>query len=380
MLVAFVAGAILPTQVAGADPAPVASTTTPAPPATVAIATPTNSDSRNATFGVAPANSNRPDGRSSFTYAADPGAVVQDFVAVENLSSAPLTLDFYTADVVAGDNGSANLPPKDTRPVDAGTWITVDIPDHPSTITVAARTAVVVPFTVRIPNGVTPGDHVAGIIAALTTDAKTDKGDVVHVDQRVVARAQFRIGGVLDAHLAVEAVGVTYHQTANPFGRGDVDVTYTVRNTGNVRLAGHEQVGFDGLLRSHVDADPVPDLPVLLPGASVTETAHLADVWPQFVGWANITIDPTAVTGDADPQLGPVVEGSSVWALPLALIALVIALLVVWRVVRKVRRPKPAAAAGATTSDPDLDPDADADGSGVDAPIEADNDAEAVLS
>jgi len=323
--------------------------TAPSAPTTVLVPSPSHGEeSANATFGIGPASAKGPDGRGSFYYAASPGAVLQDNVAVQNISSAPLTLDFYTADVVVGANSSADLPPKAEAPKDAGTWITLDIPGRPSTITVPARTSVVVPIIVRVPADASPGDHGAGIIVSLSSDARTDKGDLVKVDQRVAVRAQFRVSGTLLPKLEVEDIHASFEQTRNPFGRGDATVTYTVHNTGNVRLAGHQRVEVVGLLRASAAADPVPDLPTLLPGASVSVTAHVPSVWPQFTSTADVHIDPTAVTGDADPQLGLIDASTRFWTLPVALLVLIVLLLIggaLWR-----RRSRPVAGGGDGTN------------------------------
>ena len=220
------------------------------------------------------------------------------------------------------------------------------------------RTTVVVPITVTVPAAATPGDHSAGIVVSLTSDARNERGDVVHVDQRVAVRAHFRVSGALSPNLVVEDLHASYAQSWNPFGRGHVLLSYTVHNTGNVRLAATQQVSFAGLFGTSASGPALPDIPVLLPGASVQTTATIDDVWPALRGSAVVRLVPSAAAGDTDPRLAVVEQDVPVWTIPIMLVVLLVTITgaVVGRRLRRTRR-RPAGDEKAADATPPTEPE-----------------------
>jgi hypothetical protein len=329
--------------------------------------------SRNATFGIGPASAKGPDGRSSFNFEVTPGATVTDNLAVVNSSTTPLHLSVYATDVIPGSDGTANLPAAGVKPVEAGTWLALATPDRGASITLPGRTTLVLPLAIAIPKDAAPGDHSAGLIASLTSGATNKQGENVLVDQRIAVRAYFRVSGTLVPHLAVEDLHATYAQNLNPIGTGAVTVTYTIRNTGNVRLAGRQHVTFHGPFGSTVDATDLADIPLLVPGASVATTTRLDGIWPEIAGNLDVTVQATPAPGDVDGDLPPTEATTRVWTIPIMLIVVLLALggAFEWRR-RRRRRARLAAAdargpggAGATSVAGDGSPDGEpADGDG----------------
>ncbi|MBY8853968.1 DUF916 domain-containing protein, partial [Saccharothrix sp. MB29] len=69
----------------------------------------------------------------------------------------------------------------------------------------------------------------------------------VEVERRVGSRLYVRVAGPIDATVRIDAVTPSYRGTPNPAGTGEVDVTYTVVNDGNLRLSLLPSVGVSGL-------------------------------------------------------------------------------------------------------------------------------------
>ncbi|MEU3980959.1 DUF916 domain-containing protein [Streptomyces sp. NPDC026672] len=289
------------------------------------------------TFGVQPSAAKKPDARPNFSYGATPGARVTDHIAVFNYGGKPLTLRLYAQDAFTTADGGFDLFAANHRPADAGSWIEVGR----SRVKVPARSRVIVPFTLRIPQKATPGDHVGGIVASLAADATDKKGDRVAVDQRVGARVYLRVAGELTPRLAVEDLRTVYHGTANPFGTGSATITYTLRNTGNVRLAAHQTVSVrDGLGGTARTARP-GDLPELLPGDEIHVSTSATGVRPAFRDTTTVTVDPEPVRGDIEQRILPRVTRTEAFtAVPWALLALVLVLaaIVTFEVIRRRRR------------------------------------------
>ncbi|MEU6643437.1 DUF916 domain-containing protein [Saccharomonospora sp. NPDC046836] len=311
-----------------AGAAPGAALASPAAP-------PASSSDNRATFGVRPATATAPDTRPNFSYAATPGAVVNDFIAVSNLATTPVALRVYASDAFNTPDGGFDLLPKASDPVDVGAWVRT----RASTVTVPARSIQIVPFSVRIPSNATPGDHAGGVVASLVTTATGAKGQKVAVEQRVGTRIYLRVSGAVRPGLSIEDVQHSY--SGGFFARGDVAVSYTVRNTGNIRLAGRQQVSVSTPWGSTVEAGKLGDLPELLPGNSFRVTATVPELLP--AGWltGTVRIEPQNSAADPDLRLDPVTTEFTVVAVPwavLAALALLIGLLVLRYYLRKRRR------------------------------------------
>ena len=298
-------------------------------------------------FGISPAGPERPDDRPVLSFDAPPGAVVQEHAAVLNQDDVPIALQVYGGDVVMADGGGLAVRPRDVPSTDAGAWITLT---GPTSVEVPAQTAqsglgyTIVPFTVTIPTNAEPGDHVAALVASLES-VGTGGADApsIALDQRVAARVYVRVDGPLDPGLAVTGVDATW--SGGLVGTGTVTVGYTLRNTGNVRMAVEPVIGVSGpfgLLRTEAQGTRVDELP---PGGEVRMTTEVPGAWPLVLDAVTVSATAVAPASGVDPGVGTVTEGTRVWAVPwlaLAVLVLAAALLVVHRVRRRARRVPPA--------------------------------------
>lgn len=329
-------GLLLPAVLLAAAPAQAASSAPAAP-----------GEDRKSTFGVQPAGPKGPDARPHFSYGVTGGATTRDQIAIWNYGEEPLTLAVYASDAVNTLDGGFDLLPAGRAPKDAGSWIKLD----KDTVTVPPKGNVVVPFTVTVPREVTPGDHTGGIVASLAAGAQDGQGNKVKLDQRVGARVYIRAAGTLTPRLEVQQVAATYEGSANPFSEGSATVTYTLRNTGNVRLGARQAVRINGLFGTSVTADGAKDLGDLLPGTSLTITAKADGVAQVLRSSAVVSVQPVAARDGVDPKLPSLTRSVSLWTVPWALLALVLVIggggLWVWRRRRLAR----AAAGRRATSD-----------------------------
>ncbi|WP_421732745.1 hypothetical protein [Cellulomonas sp.] len=291
-------------------------------------------------FGISPAGPERPDDRPFLRVTAPPGAVVYEHAALLNQDDTAVQLQVYGGDVVMADGGGLAVRARDDASTDAGAWIAVP---GASTVDVAPQTAdagfgyTVVPFTVSIPANAEPGDHVGALVASLESVGQgAENAPSIELEQRVAARVYIRVDGPLDPGLEVADVSATWH-AGSLVGAGEVTVDYTLRNTGNVRLAVEPEVavgGAFGLLRERVDGDRVDEL---LPGGEVRSSTTVPGVWPLVL--ETVTVDATAVAPAAgeDPGVGTVSGAVRVWAVPWLVLALLV-LVALGLVVRRVRR------------------------------------------
>lgn len=298
------------------------------------------------TFGVEPASASGPDGRPDLSYSVTPGATLFDHVAVLNYSSVALALQLYATDAVETATGGFGLLPGDERPRAAGSWITLPPADKLVVVPPARGGTpgdVVVPITVRIPDTATPGDHAGGIVAALRTEGRNASGQRVLLVQRTGTRLFVQVAGTLRARLAVDDLQTSYSGTLDPIGAGSLEVTYLVRNDGNVDLGVAQSVRLSGLVGDEQRA-PVAKIALLLPGSSVRERVTLRDVWPVVRLHTTVTADPLSSGVAGLGALTPVSATASAWAIPWALVVLVLLLVALgiggdrWRRSRRANR------------------------------------------
>jgi hypothetical protein len=291
------------------------------------------------TFGVQPAGRSGHDARPFFTYDVTPGATFDDHLSVENYSEKSITVTVYATDAVNTDNGGFGLISAGRKPTDAGAWISVTAPS--ARIRVPARAGaqgapgeVVVPFRLRVPLTATPGDHVAGVLADLTTVSKDRNGQNVALHQRVAARVFVRVSGALHPGLTVKHLRVIYHDVLNPAAAGSATVRFTVVNSGNVKLGARPSLRVTGWFGTAADARGLAEIPLLFAGSSVQEVVTVHDVWPTMRIAAAVTLVPLRLEGDADGPLPARTTRSTTWAVPWALLV-ILALLVVLLVGRR---------------------------------------------
>ncbi|MFD4141695.1 WxL protein peptidoglycan domain-containing protein [Streptomyces sp. NPDC058572] len=294
------------------------------------------------TFGVQPSAAKKPDARPNFSYGATPGAVVKDHIAVFNYANKPVTLRVYAGDAFTTADGGFDLFAAERRPKDVGSWVKLG----KSVLSVPRRSHVIVPFTMTVPRNVTPGDHTGGIVASLSAVRTDTKGNKVAVDQRVGARIYLRVAGELKPQLTVEDLDTAYHGTANPFAAGSATVTYTVRNSGNVRLAARQAVHVRDPFGGEAEVAKIRDVPELLPGAALRVTTSATGVLPAMRGTTSVTVDPRPVRGDVKHRVLPRVTRTAAFtAVPWALLVLLLVLAAATTVllVRRRRRSGPRA-------------------------------------
>ncbi|GAA0433261.1 WxL protein peptidoglycan domain-containing protein [Leifsonia naganoensis] len=271
------------------------------------------------TWGVRTASNANGADRQNFAYRVEPGKQVSDALVVSNHAATPLELDVYAADGFTTTSGQLDLVTQDTKSVAVGAWTAL-----PSgRVTVAPGASVEVPFTVSIPADATPGDYAGGLLTSLP---HTTQENGISVDRRLGIRMHVRVEGALAPAIAVEKMHVDYSGSFNPFGAGSATVSYTVHNTGNVRLSAGQTVALAGPFGWFpVDTGEVAAVPELLPGESWTVSVPVDGVVPAFWLTAKAALSPKlpAVTGST-PGVDGVAAEAGALAVPWALLVLVL--------------------------------------------------------
>ncbi|WP_338320902.1 hypothetical protein, partial [Streptomyces lonarensis] len=271
-----VPGLLLPAAVCLSLTAPLAAAPAAAASAAPAAARSQGGEAR-VTWGVVPANEEGADERVSIRAELEPGEEYRDFVEVTNFSERPVVFALTASDGVVVETGEFDLLPESEEPVGSGAWITID-----DEVALEAGSSAVVPFTLRVPDDALPGDHPGGIAVSVRTAGEDDQGNEIALDARVGVRVHLRVAGELAPAVEIADLTAEYRHSWNPFRPGTVEVSWTVANTGNVRLGSAQEVTVTGPfgIGTGATGERAAEQREVLPGQRSREESLTTEAWP----------------------------------------------------------------------------------------------------
>jgi len=284
----------------------------------------------------------RTSSRAAFSYRVAPGAALSDVVTVWNYSTVPLRFRVFSADAFNAADGAFSVGGTDEPPKDLGAWITVGS----SVVTVPARSSATLPVQITVPRDATPGDHAAAILVATDATGIARGGNAVAIERRSGARVYLRVDGDVSPALLVDEVRSNYRGELNPLA-GTLEVEWTVRNPGNVRLSADQRLVVRDAFGRTVADRPAPKLDQLLPGNSATFRQTVRDVPATIRVKAVVEVEPATAPDAADEPVPAAFRvATTTWALPQILLPVLALAYLVWRLVGRWRRRRSAPAAG----------------------------------
>lgn len=296
------------------------------------------------TVGITTATKAGLDDRGSYEYELLPGGLVIDYVSVANYSAKPVTVRLLARAATSAETNAFVVQPTASAPALLGTWVSIGEPE----VKLPPRTTRTVPFQVGVPKGAEPGDYAGAMVMSLLTEDAAKKGEKaspVAVEHRVALKMMLRVPGEVRPGLEIEGLAAEWDGAWSPTGRGDVRVSYTVRNTGNVRLDADPTLTLDrsfGLGPVSAKGKPVEDL---LPGGELAVEQVIRDVASVGPFTAKVSLQPSGVDRELPETPKPStakVEVAAWWwllAVAIAVLLLLITAYVAWRRRRKRRRP-----------------------------------------
>jgi hypothetical protein len=202
--------------------------------------------------GVTPTESHPDDPNSGqwFVFKAAPGETVSTVARIGNPATIPQTVTLYLADLVFGKDGTPTIPKG--KPNDVGSWGGFD----EQTVTIAPQQFVRMRFSLQVPPGADPGDHVGAVVAESSPEAST-QGNALKIIKRVATRLYVTLPGVATQSFKISNVT---KKLGSKWWPSTLEVTTLLTNTGRVRLRpdvkinGVKANGTDVLLARSVEA------------------------------------------------------------------------------------------------------------------------------
>jgi hypothetical protein len=314
------------------------------------------------TWAVQPATATGQDrSRTLFTYGVvKPGSTVVDHVEIVNYSTVPAAFSIYGTDATGtAASGALLLLSPQKKPTDIGAWVHFPGGAQQLSTIIGAGKAIIEQFTIKVPPQATPGDHTGGLAAAVTFTHENSAGVVVTENYRIAVPLELRVPGALRTALQVQSISTGFSDPLNPFGTGAATVSYTVANTGNVRLTGTQTVTVTGPFGQKVSLKP-PKLPTILPGDSIRVTTQAHGLFPAGPMTASIAVTPgwPQNTLPVSTNLLAATVSASLFAMPWSLLGLILLLVAIgvgiWfylRYRRRLRRAELAAVAARASRD-----------------------------
>lgn len=242
--------------------------------------------------------------RQNYDYAAAAGDRLDDAMTIVNTGTAPIDLELYAADAFTTASGRLDLRTRTDAPTGVGAWLALER----DRVSLGVGESAEIPFTITIPPDA-KGDYVGGIV----TTRGSSSGD--EVERRAAIGVRLHIGGSRQPSLSVEDLRVEYSGASVT---GDATVTYTVRNSGDTTLAAEQSVAVAGPFGVFTGtADPLDNLPQLLPGETWSVSVPVHDV--PAVGPLTATVTVVPLYTDPAGSTGPLtaIETPAVgWAIP----------------------------------------------------------------
>jgi hypothetical protein len=284
------------------------------------------------TWSVIPSSATEPDSRARFSYTnIKPGSTITDHVAILNRSAQSVAFSVYATDATGTTaSGALTLMTAAETPRDIGSWVTLPKGIHQLSIIIPGGKGIIEAFKITVPRHATPGDHTGGMIGSVSINRTNSKGQIVREDQRIAVPIDLRVAGPLHAGLAVESISTGFHSPLSPFAGGSATISYTVHNTGNIRLTGSQLVSVTGPLGIASQAQ-LKSLPTILPGDSVRFSGQASGLYPLGPMTAHIRLSPAIPAGTPPLALpsGYVTGTASLFAAPWSLLGLIILLIAV---------------------------------------------------
>jgi len=281
----------------------------------------------------------KPDTRRQFNFQINPGESISDSVIIENINATPLTLLLYGADATHSNQGSFALVNRTATQRTVGNWVKFDS----STVSLNPGERKVIPFTITLPDKITPGSYAGGIAAETTTVQPTQQnaqngstGAGVIISSRLVVKLFITVPG--EKTVKYSWAELTHTLNAN----NKYHFSFTYNNEGNAAIMVDPKIEISGFPSNYNGEYKIPGT-TLLQGEKVS----IPYDWNQNPFFGTFTVKATTTFWEYDiatnQNINPQTETRTFvfYVIPWKIVGVilgVIVLLIAFFVFRKFRK------------------------------------------
>ena len=277
-----------------------------------------------------------------FIFNSSPGSTITGQVRVVNVSSTAGQAKLYAVDATTGQTSGAVYKSAGAPRTGVGAWIKLAT----ATISLGPHKGAQVPFTVRVPSGLSGGQYLGGLVVAplkpVTTKAtKRGKSSFhVNIQEIGIVAVQVNLPGALVRKIDISGVQASGRPGYQTLLVGLTDAGNTLikaRGTLTVFSSGRKVLGQSFLLDTMVPHTSI-QYPVYVRGKRLAPGGYTADVTLIYAGHTAHSTFPFTITsgqvrktyGTTVPPGAPIASGSGgssvpIWAIALGAIALMAA-------------------------------------------------------
>ena len=227
--------------------------------------------------------------RQNFDYALASGQSVSDELYISNVGNKAVDVMVYARDAHTAPDGALAIDGLSQLPADSATWVTFGSGNTLTyNVRLKAAERIKLPFTLKVPNDATAGDHVGGILG---TYGGTDGN--LKIVSRIGVRLYTRVIGELEPALVVSNVKSAYTTSFWSPLDSVMKVSLTLTNKGNVALGGLIKASTLGLFGNDLATPGGIKVDEITPGQSINLVAEI----PGLAQWGlyhnTVTVKPT---------------------------------------------------------------------------------------
>ncbi len=263
--------------------------------------------------------------RRQFNFELKPGETKQDSIVIENNNPQPLTLLLYGADSTHSNQGSFALVNRTATQRTVGKWVAF----KDSTITLQGGEKREIPFTMTMPDQVTPGNYAGGIAAETTTvqndstsKGKGNTGAGVVISSRLVVKLFVSVPGQKN----VDYNWDDYAHVVTPNDKQRFTLSFS--NNGNAAITVEPKIEINNFFGSDTQEVKIPETTLLQ-----NEKINVPYDWDQkpffgfFTAKATTTFYEYDVANNQNINPKEITKTLSFWVIPWNIAAVVLAVL-----------------------------------------------------
>jgi YVTN family beta-propeller protein len=233
-----------------------------------------------------------------FTLRMAPGKSVHDAVVITNHSTKAVSLAVSAVDGLTGQTSGSVYANRQDPVRKAGRWVTPEL----SALTLAAQTSRTIGFTISVPAGVAPGDHLAGIAVENTVPTQSSNGFNIKQILRNVIGVRVIVPGAASFTPTLSSLGI---QQIGATGIGSV--TVGLGNAGRQLAKPTLAVAVAG--PANYSKSLTRELDTVLPG----DTIIYPFAWPDILPKGSYTVTSTIPVGATPRGVALSPDGSKVY-------------------------------------------------------------------